>query len=76
MELFGSVVYVNKKKIVKELGLKRFNAKKAFAAAEGEVKALDDSLQGYCYGYVRETRATVDDEWEHVDSCWGYLARM
>lgn len=66
-------IYADKEKIVKELGLKRFDTKKAFAAAEGEAKALDDSLQGYCYGYVHEKRTTADDEWEEVNSCWGYL---
>lgn len=66
-------IYADKKRIIEELGLKRFNTKKAYAAAEAELKNLDDSIQGYCYGFVREKRATVDDEWEHVNSCWGYL---
>lgn len=66
-------IYVNKAEFCKEYGLKRFSRKRAYKIAEGEIKTLDQYVNGEVYGYVEQTRATAEDEWEDGDSCWGYF---
>jgi hypothetical protein len=37
-----------------------------------EIKIYDMYLTGECYGFIEEKYAG-DDEWDEVDSCWGYF---
>ena len=68
-------IYVNKVAFCEELGLKRFSRKRAFKIAEGEIATLNQYVNGEVFGYVEQTRATREDEWEDGDSCWGYFGR-
>lgn len=65
-------IYVNKAKFCEEFGLKRFSRKRAYKIAEGEIATLDKYVSGEVFGYVEQTRATTEAEWEDGDSCWGY----
>ena len=66
-------IYVDKAKFCEEYGLKRFSYRRFRKIAEGEIKTLDEFLQGEVFGYEVEHRATVDDAWELEDSCWGFF---
>lgn len=46
----------------------------------GEVSVYDDYITGNVYGFIVEERETCDvngecDDWEEVDSCWGFYGR-
>ena len=66
-------IYVDKEKFCKEYGLKRFSRKRAYKIAKGEIETLNQYVTGEVYGFVEQTRASVDDEWVDGDSCWGYF---
>ena len=68
-------IYVNKAKFCEEFGLKRFSRKRAYKIAEGEIANLNQYVNGEVFGYVEQTRATREDEWEDGDSCWGFFGR-
>ena len=45
--------------------------RRAVEIMEGEVKEYDQYLTGEVYGYI--LFRLVDDDWEKIDSCWGFF---
>lgn len=68
-------IYVDKAKFCKEYGLKRFSYRRFRKVAEGEIKTLDMYINNEVFGYEVQHRATVDDDWEFEDSCWGFFGK-
>lgn len=67
------IIYVEKKRILKEFGLKEWSPEaeeKANAVLDGEVKTYDYYLRGDVYGYTIQDTEDLDRE---LDSCWGFL---
>lgn len=65
-------VLIPRKKMLEEFGKKIFTKglkERAMKIAEGEVKTLDQWLQGDVYGYV------VKKDDEEIDSCWGFYGQ-
>jgi len=68
----GQVGYIicDNETVEKEFGGDRDLAEKSLRA---EVSVYDDYLTGNVYGFIVEERDNdEDDDWEHVDSCWGF----
>lgn len=61
-------IYCDKATIQKEWGGDTEAAERALRA---EVEVYSDYIGGYCYGYIAEE--LIDGEWEHVDSCFGFI---
>jgi hypothetical protein len=44
---------------------------------KGEIETYSQYLQGLVYGFIREKKKQCEHcgavEWEHIDSCWGYI---
>lgn len=54
---------------------KEFNGDRDLAeeVLQAEVKSYDQYIRGDIYGFiVEETDDPDSDDWEHVDSCWGF----
>lgn len=74
-------IYVSKKKVREEYGVKRISpkvAEKALNVLEGEVKTYDQYLTGDVYGYRVYKVTTCELGHEHeeeIDSCWGYYGQ-
>jgi hypothetical protein len=68
-------VYCTKEQ-AKQMQMVKILTKKAYTATmsclQATVESYDNCLTGNVYGIVVDTRASVDDEWEERDSCWGY----
>lgn len=45
----------------------------AFECIKEEVKTYDQYLTGDVYGYIVEEYREEDDDWEEIDSCWGFF---
>ena len=74
-------IYVSKKKVREEYGVKRISpkvAEKALKVLEGEVETYDQYLTGDVYGYrvYKVTTCELGEEHEEeVDACWGYYGQ-
>lgn len=63
-------IYCDKATVQKEWGGDTEAAERCLRA---EVEVYSDYIGGYCYGYIAEE--LIDGEWEHVDSCFGFIGR-
>lgn len=64
-------IYVLPEKIRQEYSCKRITKvvrERAMKVLQAEIQTFDEYLQGEVYGYM-----VMDDDWEHIDSCWGYF---
>ena len=74
-------IYVSKKKLREEYGVKRLNDKiieRATNVLKGEVETYDQYLTGDIYGYEVYRVTTCNEGHEHenlLDSCWGYYGK-
>ena len=70
-------IYVSKAKGRKEWPKVANLDAKLREVLEGEVETYDQFLRGEVYGFVVEERDHCDscgrEEWQHVDSCWGFF---
>lgn len=67
--LFG-IIAVEKERLRKERGweaITKERREQILRSLEGEIETFDSYCRGEVYGYVVE-----DEEWEHIDSCFGY----
>jgi len=68
--------YKRRAKFLRKL-LGKDNITKMISYMEGEVKVYDDFISGNVYGFIVEKREAEkededDEEWEELDSCWGF----
>lgn len=74
-------IYVSKKKVREEYGVKRINKQlsdKVLEVLEGEVKTYDQYLTGDIYGFKVFLVEKCDLGHEHereMDSCWGFYGQ-
>lgn len=62
-------IYVSISDVNEEMGGDKELAKKQL---ETEIKAFSQYLEGDVYGFVVEEYDEESDEWDEVDSCWGF----
>jgi len=65
-------MYVDKEEFCKAYGLKRFSPRRARRVAEGEIATLQQYIDGEVFGFVEQTRESVEDEWVDGESVWGF----